>query len=97
MALAGLSALSSHAQLGGTIKVGILRSVSATMAISETVLKDTALMAAGRWQCQNVHVDQMRGLLAPSCHSSRRQASHTARSKAMAGSTKGANTLTSTT
>ena len=33
------------AQTGGTIKVGILHSLSGTMAISETVLKDTVLMA----------------------------------------------------
>ncbi len=33
------------AQSGGTIKVGILHSLSGTMAISETVLKDTVLMA----------------------------------------------------
>jgi urea transport system substrate-binding protein len=35
----------AFAQSGGTIKVGILHSLSGTMAISETVLKDTALMA----------------------------------------------------
>ncbi len=33
------------AQAGSTIKVGILHSLSGTMAISETVLKDVALMA----------------------------------------------------
>ncbi|MDF1482269.1 urea ABC transporter substrate-binding protein [Extensimonas sp. H3M7-6] len=33
------------AQSGGTIKVGVLHSLSGTMAISETVLKDTVLMA----------------------------------------------------
>src|SRR4051812_2410341 len=43
VALAGLSALPAHAQ--STIKVGILHSLSGTMAISETVLKDTVLMA----------------------------------------------------
>ena len=43
VALAGLSALPAHA--GDTIKVGILHSLSGTMAISETVLKDTVLMA----------------------------------------------------
>ena len=43
--LTGLSVLSAHAQSGGTIKVGILHSLSGTMAISETVLKDTVLMA----------------------------------------------------
>ena len=42
-ALASVSAV--HAQSGNTIKVGILHSLSGTMAISETVLKDTALMA----------------------------------------------------
>ena len=40
--LAGLSALPAHAQ--DTIKVGILHSLSGTMAMSETVLKDTVLM-----------------------------------------------------
>ena len=45
VALAGISALPAHAQSGGTIKVGILHSLSGTMAISETVLKDTVLMA----------------------------------------------------
>ncbi len=35
----------AFAQAGGTIKVGILHSLSGTMAISETVLKDTVLMA----------------------------------------------------
>ena len=43
VALAGAGA--SFAQAGGTIKVGILHSLSGTMAISETVLKDTVLMA----------------------------------------------------
>ncbi|WP_353236324.1 transporter substrate-binding protein, partial [Diaphorobacter ruginosibacter] len=38
----GLSA-AAHAQ--DTIKVGVLHSLSGTMAISETVLKDTVLMA----------------------------------------------------
>jgi urea transport system substrate-binding protein len=41
--LGGLS-LSAHAQ-SNTIKVGVLHSLSGTMAISETVLKDTVLMA----------------------------------------------------
>jgi urea transport system substrate-binding protein len=41
--LGGLSALPAHAQ--STIKVGVLHSLSGTMAISETVLKDTVLMA----------------------------------------------------
>ena len=45
-ALAALGGVSvAHAQSGNTIKVGILHSLSGTMAISETVLKDTALMA----------------------------------------------------
>ena len=44
-ALAGVSALPVHAQAGGTIKIGVLHSLSGTMAISETVLKDTVLMA----------------------------------------------------
>lgn len=50
-ALALASALASGfgtpalAQSGGTIKVGVLHSLSGTMAISETVLKDTVLMA----------------------------------------------------
>src|SRR5213595_2117512 len=38
-----MSALSAHA--ADTIKVGVLHSLSGTMAISETVLKDTVLMA----------------------------------------------------
>ena len=44
-ALAGISGLPAHAQSVGTIKVGVLHSLSGTMAISETVLKDTVLMA----------------------------------------------------
>ena len=43
VALSGLSILPSHA--ADTIKVGVLHSLSGTMAISETVLKDTVLMA----------------------------------------------------
>jgi urea transport system substrate-binding protein len=43
MALAGLASFGARA--ADTIKVGILHSLSGTMAISETVLKDTALMA----------------------------------------------------
>src|SRR5688572_28087495 len=45
VALAGLSVLPAHAQSKDPIKVGILHSLSGTMAISETVLKDTVLMA----------------------------------------------------
>ena len=45
VALAGFAVLPAHAQSGGTIKVGVLHSLSGTMAISETVLKDTVLMA----------------------------------------------------
>ena len=43
----GLAALgySSIAAAADTIKVGVLHSLSGTMAISETVLKDTVLMA----------------------------------------------------
>ncbi|PIW07199.1 MAG: urea ABC transporter substrate-binding protein, partial [Comamonadaceae bacterium CG17_big_fil_post_rev_8_21_14_2_50_60_13] len=41
--LGTLCAFSAHA--AQTIKVGILHSLSGTMAISETVLKDTVLMA----------------------------------------------------
>src|SRR5215216_933239 len=43
VALAGLSAVPALA--ADTIKVGVLHSLSGTMAISETVLKDTVLMA----------------------------------------------------
>ncbi|TWO72454.1 urea ABC transporter substrate-binding protein [Caenimonas sedimenti] len=43
VALAGAGV--SFAQSGDTIKVGVLHSLSGTMAISETVLKDTVLMA----------------------------------------------------
>ena len=42
MAAAGLTSLSALA--ADTIKVGILHSLSGTMAISETALKETALM-----------------------------------------------------
>jgi len=44
-ALASGFATPALAQSGGTIKVGVLHSLSGTMAISETVLKDTVLMA----------------------------------------------------
>ncbi len=44
IAALGFTGLAS-AQSGGTIKVGVLHSLSGTMAISETVLKDTVLMA----------------------------------------------------
>jgi urea transport system substrate-binding protein len=44
VAATGLSVLSSLAQAADTIKVGILHSLSGTMAISETTLKDTMLM-----------------------------------------------------
>ena len=43
VALTTLAAVPSYA--ADTIKVGILHSLSGTMAISETVLKDTVLMA----------------------------------------------------
>src|SRR5215470_2753710 len=42
-ALVGAAATSS-AQTQGTIKIGVLHSLSGTMAISETTLKDTILM-----------------------------------------------------
>ena len=46
LALASLASLGiSAAQAQETIKVGVLHSLSGTMAISETVLKDTVLMA----------------------------------------------------
>ena len=41
----GSLTLSLQAQAADTIKVGVLHSLSGTMAISETVLKDTVLMA----------------------------------------------------
>jgi urea transport system substrate-binding protein len=45
LALAGKSPFAHAADAGtGPIKVGILHSLSGTMAISETSLKDTALM-----------------------------------------------------
>ena len=44
-ATASLFTAPAFAQTGGTIKVGVLHSLSGTMAISETVLKDVALMA----------------------------------------------------
>jgi hypothetical protein len=43
--VAGSLSFSVQAQTSNTIKVGILHSLSGTMAISETVLKDTVLMA----------------------------------------------------
>ncbi len=43
-AAAGLLAVSSLAHAEDTIKVGVLHSLSGTMAISETTLKDTVLM-----------------------------------------------------
>ena len=36
--------MAATAQSGGTIKIGVLHSLSGTMAISETTLKDTILM-----------------------------------------------------
>lgn len=45
VALAGLGAMSTSAFAQNTIKVGVLHSLSGTMAISETTLKDTVLMA----------------------------------------------------
>lgn len=44
VAVSGLS-VSNYAAAADTIKVGVLHSLSGTMAISETVLKDTVLMA----------------------------------------------------
>jgi len=41
----GDAVVSTTAQSGDTIKVGVLHSLSGTMAISETSLKDVALMA----------------------------------------------------
>jgi len=43
VALASIAAAPAFA--ADTIKVGVLHSLSGTMAISETVLKDTVLMA----------------------------------------------------
>ena len=45
IATLALGPISAYAQAKGTIKVGVLHSLSGTMAISETVLKDVALMA----------------------------------------------------
>ncbi|MGB1111085.1 MAG: transporter substrate-binding protein, partial [Gammaproteobacteria bacterium] len=44
VAAAGLLGSASLAQAADTIKVGVLHSLSGTMAISETTLKDTMLM-----------------------------------------------------
>jgi urea transport system substrate-binding protein len=45
LAAAGLAAAATaNAQTQGTIKIGVLHSLSGTMAISETTLKDTVLM-----------------------------------------------------
>lgn len=41
---AGMAVTATAAQAAETIKVGILHSLSGTMAISETTLKDTMLM-----------------------------------------------------
>ena len=43
-ALAWSAMTMSNAQAADTIKVGVLHSLSGTMAISETTLKDTVLM-----------------------------------------------------
>ncbi len=43
-AMLAASLLSAHAMAADTIKVGVLHSLSGTMAISETTLKDTMLM-----------------------------------------------------
>ena len=45
VAVAGFSLFSIPTHAADTIKVGVLHSLSGTMAISETVLKDTVLMA----------------------------------------------------
>jgi urea transport system substrate-binding protein len=42
--IAAIGGLSSSAWAADTIKVGVLHSLSGTMAISETALKETALM-----------------------------------------------------
>ncbi len=42
--IAAGAAISSHAQAAEPIKIGVLHSLSGTMAISETTLKDTMLM-----------------------------------------------------
>src|SRR3989442_12101833 len=45
VAVAGLAPVgAAQAQTQGTIKIGVLHSLSGTMAISETTLKDTILM-----------------------------------------------------
>lgn len=44
IAVSALVALGMYAQAADTIKVGVLHSLSGTMAISETTLKDTVLM-----------------------------------------------------
>ena len=42
--MAAMAAVAAQAQTQGTIKIGVLHSLSGTMAISETTLKDTILM-----------------------------------------------------
>src|SRR4051795_4271153 len=42
--LAGLLLVAAQSRAAGTIKVGVLHSLSGTMAVSETSLKDVALM-----------------------------------------------------
>jgi len=44
LSIAAIVGMSMMAQAGDTIKVGVLHSLSGTMAISETTLKDTVLM-----------------------------------------------------
>ena len=44
IAVAAAALAPAHAQTQGTIKIGVLHSLSGTMAISETTLKDTILM-----------------------------------------------------
>ncbi|HEX3998959.1 MAG TPA: transporter substrate-binding protein, partial [Pirellulales bacterium] len=44
-AMAGMLAVAGHAKADDTVKVGILHSLSGTMAISETSLRDVELMA----------------------------------------------------
>ena len=52
-AAVALGTLTLSAQAQNTIKVGVLHSLSGTMAISETVLKDVALMAIVN--CSNIN------------------------------------------
>ena len=61
----GLMAAIPSAKAQETIKVGILHSLSGTMAISETTLKDTMLFLIDEQTCENVSPQHGPGRYAP--------------------------------